>query len=198
MSTESARPSEASHDRRAVRTRDAVHAAAIALVTERGTSDVALAEIASAAGVSRQTIYLHYRDRDDALIAAAVDLFATHLVPTAEHADEDLAVNALATHFDAYRAFYRAMMDGPCGTQLNRRVFELIQPFNRQVVRGLLGNDIPDRVIGDISVVLTGGVEKFVTDWVVSVDPDAPEVFASRLMVAIQTMTHATERTETR
>lgn len=43
--------------------------AALLLLSERGGADVSMAEIASAAGVSRQAIYLHFRDRASLLTA---------------------------------------------------------------------------------------------------------------------------------
>lgn len=43
--------------------------AALALVTERGGADITMAQIAKAAGISRQALYLHFADRGELLIA---------------------------------------------------------------------------------------------------------------------------------
>ena len=52
-------------------TRTRILEAALALIVRRGGADVTMAEIAGAARVSRQTVYLHFADRADLLIALA-------------------------------------------------------------------------------------------------------------------------------
>lgn len=69
-------------------TRGRILAATKALLTERG--DVSLADVARAAGVSRQTVYLHFRDRGGLLLALV------------HHMDEELGLaDALAQVFAA-------------------------------------------------------------------------------------------------
>ena len=46
-------------------------AAAIGLIQEKGGADVTMAEIAKAAGLSRQGVYLHFEDREALLLALA-------------------------------------------------------------------------------------------------------------------------------
>ena len=43
--------------------------ATLALITTRGGADVTMAEIARAAGVSRQAVYLHFADRATLMVA---------------------------------------------------------------------------------------------------------------------------------
>lgn len=45
--------------------------AALKLITRRGGADVTMAQIASAARMSRQAVYLHFKDRGDLLVALA-------------------------------------------------------------------------------------------------------------------------------
>ncbi|HSL01305.1 MAG TPA: TetR/AcrR family transcriptional regulator [Rubrobacteraceae bacterium] len=52
-------------------TRSRILEAAWALVRDRGTNDVTLAEIAGAAGVSRQLVYFHFENRAGLLVAMA-------------------------------------------------------------------------------------------------------------------------------
>ena len=59
---------------RAVRSRAALFAAAVELVSVRGSANVPVTDLAEAAGVSRQLVYLHFADRDALLVAAATDL----------------------------------------------------------------------------------------------------------------------------
>ena len=61
-------------DRRVRRSRAALMAAAITLVTERGTADVPVSDLAEAADVSRRLVYQQFRDRDTLLLEAALDL----------------------------------------------------------------------------------------------------------------------------
>ena len=52
-----------------VPTRQKILASAMALIRRRKSADVSLGQIAAAAKVSRQAIYLHFRDRADLLVA---------------------------------------------------------------------------------------------------------------------------------
>ena len=52
-------------------TRTRILEAALTLIVRRGGADVTMAEIAGAARVSRQAVYLHFADRADLLIALA-------------------------------------------------------------------------------------------------------------------------------
>jgi len=45
--------------------------AALALIVKRGGADVTMMEIAKAAGVSRQAVYLHFADRAELLVSVA-------------------------------------------------------------------------------------------------------------------------------
>ena len=61
-------------DRRVRRSRAALMAAAVRLVSERGKTDIPITELAEAADVSRRVVYLQFADRDTLLVAAALDL----------------------------------------------------------------------------------------------------------------------------
>jgi AcrR family transcriptional regulator len=61
-------------DRRVRRSRAALFRAAVELVGEQGTSNVAVSELAAAADVSRQLVYQQFGDRDTLLLEAALDL----------------------------------------------------------------------------------------------------------------------------
>jgi len=51
--------------------RDRILDAALALITRRGDADVTMADIAKAARISRQAVYLHFTDRAELLVALA-------------------------------------------------------------------------------------------------------------------------------
>jgi AcrR family transcriptional regulator len=67
-------------DRRARRSRRALMRAAVALVGERGSTNVPVSDLAEAADVSRQLVYQQFGDRDTLLLEAALDLATDELV----------------------------------------------------------------------------------------------------------------------
>lgn len=71
-------------DRRVRRSRAALMAAAVRLVSERGTSDIPVTDLAEAADVSRRLVYLQFGDRDTLLTEAAIDLVRRELLPGPE------------------------------------------------------------------------------------------------------------------
>src|SRR2546421_10108622 len=83
MQSESSQESR-TRDRRVQRSRSALMAAAVRLVSERGTTTIPVTDLAEAANVSRQLVYLQFGDRESLLVEAAVDLLRRELVPRAE------------------------------------------------------------------------------------------------------------------
>src|SRR5688572_8440917 len=59
---------------RGPRSRPALRAPAVKLVTERETTSITVSELADAADVSRRVVYQHYEDKDALLLDAALDL----------------------------------------------------------------------------------------------------------------------------
>src|SRR5262245_49685676 len=108
-------------------------AAAITLVTERGTADVPVSDLAEAADVSRRLVYQQFRDRDTLLLEAALDLARRELLPGVTDGDGRGRALALARHMAAHRAFYRALLTGPCAFALGRALSGLFMPVNRHV-----------------------------------------------------------------
>ncbi len=62
----------ATDDSRAVRTRDALASALIALMHEKGFDDISVQEICERAQVGRSTFYAHFQDRDELFIRHTV------------------------------------------------------------------------------------------------------------------------------
>src|SRR5258706_15909316 len=96
-------------DRRVLRSRSALMRAAVALVAERGTAAISISDIAEAADVSRQLVFLHFGDRDALLLEAALDLARRELLPHLRDTPEAPIGHgrALATacHFADHRSF---------------------------------------------------------------------------------------------
>lgn len=188
------RSSRTSTDPRAERSREALFAAAIELVTRAATSDVSLAALAIESGLTRQTIYLHFADRDAVLIAAAVNLLSRELVEPARTRKEVVAALDLAEHFSRHRTFYAAMLSGSCVAELNRELLAVFLPVNEQLAITLAGSHGAERN-RDLALYLTGGTEKLVMTWMLSDDPEPAEQFAARLTAVVEALAGASTRT---
>jgi AcrR family transcriptional regulator len=174
-------------DRRVRRSRAALMHATITLVSERGTADVPISDIAEAANVSRPVVYQHFGDRDTLLLESALDLAARELMPRITDPDHALTSRAralaLPRHFADHRAFYRAMLTSSCAFALNRSLSGLLIPVNRQLVLQMFGESLDAQSVEDLATFLTGGAAAFVNTWVVeSPDPLDPEEFTDRLI----------------
>jgi AcrR family transcriptional regulator len=183
-------------DRRVRRSRSALLRAAVALVVDRGTTAVAISDIAEAADVSRQVVYQQFGDRDTLLLEAALDIARRELLPRMTDASHPLIGRApalaMARHFAQHRAFYRAMLTGSCAFGLTRALTGLLIPVNRQVVRQVLGERLDERTVDDLAMCLTGAGAAFFNTWVVEgADPLDPEEFTDRLMRMVSVLATA-------
>ncbi|MCC8246219.1 TetR/AcrR family transcriptional regulator [Saccharothrix luteola] len=181
-------------DRRVRRSRSALLGAAVALVAERGTTNIPISDLAEAADVSRQLVYQQFGDRDALLTAAALDLVETGLLPEvtrgADPSDEHARALTAARHFARHRPFYRAMLTGPCAYRLNVALSGLLSPFNRELVRRLPGAPQAPDVLDDLTAFVTGGWAAVVNTWVVEgPEPLDPAAFADRLMEVFSVIT---------
>jgi len=186
-------------DRRVRRSRAALMAAAIAVVAERDTTAVPISAIAEAADVSRQLVYQQFGDRDELLLAAALDLARRELLPCLVDVSDALTDRArplaMAQHFAAHRGFYRAMLTGSCAFALNKALSGLLVPANRQAVHRLFGDRLDPRTVEDLAVGLTGAGAALFNTWVVEgEDPLDPAEFADRLLRMMSAATAAMRR----
>lgn len=156
-------------------------AAAVRLASERGTTAVPVTDLASAANVSRQLLYLQFGDRDSLFVAAAADLVTRELL---EHADGDVRLGVLATmrHFAEYRPFYRAMLTGSCAFAMTRALNSVFGAVNRRVAEERFG-DLDETTAADLGTFLAGGAGAIINEWLVDgVDPLDPQELADRLL----------------
>ncbi|MGW1714098.1 TetR/AcrR family transcriptional regulator [Streptomyces sp. NPDC002156] len=175
-----------SQDRRALRSRAALMAAAVRLVSERGTTAIPVTDLTEAADVSRQVLYLQFGDRDVLLVEAAADLVRRELITEAdESGDAFSGVLAMARHFAAHRSFYRAMLTGSCAFAMTRTLNGLFGAANAKTVRELFG-ELDEQVARDLAAFVAGGTGAVVNDWLIDgadpLDPLDPEELARRLL----------------
>jgi AcrR family transcriptional regulator len=169
-------------DRRVLRSRSALFAAAVRLVSERATTAIPVADLADAADVSRRVVYLHFADGDSLLVEAAVDLIRRELIPQAEDgAGPFERVLAVARHFAEHRPFYRTMLTGPCAFALTRTLNSLFGSLNRDEVRELFG-EVDEATADDLSAFVAAGTGAIVHEWLIDgADPLDPAGLAGRL-----------------
>ncbi|GAA1749006.1 TetR/AcrR family transcriptional regulator [Nonomuraea bangladeshensis] len=158
--------------------------AAVRLVTKHGTTALPVGDLADAANVSRQLVYLQFGDRDALLVAAAADLVNRELIPEVsdDAAPHRTRLLAMARHFARHRPFYRAMLTGSCAfptaRALNRLFAGLVTADGLRQVFG----DLDDTTAGDLAKLVTGGTGAIVNDWLIDApDPLDPEELADRL-----------------
>ena len=177
-------------DRRVRRSRAALMAAAVRLVSERGTTDIPVTDLAEAADVSRRLVYLQFGDRDTLLTEAAIDLVRRELLPRAGDGDNPSeGVAALAQHFAAHRAFYRPMLTGSCAFAMTSTLNKLFGSLNRPAVRELFG-DLDRQTADDLSEFIAGGAATLVNNWVIDgTDPLDPQALTTRLLRLASTLT---------
>ncbi|WP_239157666.1 TetR family transcriptional regulator [Streptomyces sp. SID13726] len=151
--------------------------AAVRLVSERGTTSIAVTDITEAADVSRKLLYMHFGDREQLFTAAARDLLEREVLPPA---DDDVLESlrpqavAMAQHFARHRRFYRPMLTGACAYEMNRTVNEFFETLNLDSVT-VLYPDLDPGMARDLAAFLTGGASALVTAWVVE-GPDPLDV----------------------
>jgi AcrR family transcriptional regulator len=168
-------------DKRVLRSREALFTAAVRLVSERGTTAIPVTDLAAAADVSRQLVYLQFGDRDSLLVAAAADLVTRELLQETFD-DLQLATLATAQHFARHRPFYRPMLTGSCSYAMTRTLNEVFAPLNRHVLRERFG-DLDEDAAADLSKFAAAGAGAIINDWLVdSPDPLDPQEAADRLL----------------
>jgi AcrR family transcriptional regulator len=180
------------------RTRAALLSAAIALVSARGTANVPVSDIADAAGVSRQLVYLHFGDRDTLLLEAALDLTRREIAEPWKQAPCDTSVRehalAISRHFADHRDFYRAMFNSASAFALSRAVSGLLSPLRRDSLEARFGEVLPARLADDLGSFINGGSAALVHAWVTETDgPLDPEAMADRLLAVGQVLQAALE-----
>ncbi|WP_433427852.1 TetR/AcrR family transcriptional regulator [Nonomuraea sp. CA-141351] len=172
-------------DRRVLRSRAALMAAAVRLVSERGTTALPVGDLSDAADVSRQLVYLQFGDRDALLVAAATDLVERELIHEVGDGDAPLRARmlAMARHFARHRTFYRAMLTGSCAFPMTRALNRLFGSLVTMTSLREVFGDLDDATAQDLATMVTGGTGSIVNDWLVDADdPLDPEEMADRLL----------------
>jgi AcrR family transcriptional regulator len=181
-------------DRRVRRSRAALMAAAVRLVSERGTTALPVSDLSDAADVSRQLVYLQFGDRDALLVAAATDLVERELLPDVgdDGAPRRARVLAMARHFARHRPFYRAMLTGSCAFPMTRALNRLFGSLISMTGMREAFGDLDEATAQDLAAMITGGTGAIVNDWMIdAADPLDPEKLTDRLLGLTTAMTRS-------
>ncbi|MDO8358991.1 MAG: TetR/AcrR family transcriptional regulator [Devosia sp.] len=156
-------------DRRALRTRHALHQALIQLIFERDYDGISVADIADAANVGRSTFYAHFTDKDD-LLRGGIDqlravLFAEHSSDVAGETQAErrpLGFSRFMTgHMQEQLELYRALMRGRAGPIIMGQ----IRQFLSEIVRKELIASGGKRAAPELTVQFIVGAYASVLTW---------------------------------
>jgi AcrR family transcriptional regulator len=101
-------------DERAIRTRDRLGSAFVALIHEKPIEDVTVQDVLDRASVGRSTFYLHFRDKNDLLLSQLekfLEMMSTSLSIRKEVSHRVVPVAEFFTHIENQRRLYRILAD---------------------------------------------------------------------------------------
>ncbi|WP_162248343.1 MULTISPECIES: TetR/AcrR family transcriptional regulator [unclassified Rhodococcus (in: high G+C Gram-positive bacteria)] len=198
----------ANMDPRAVRSRELLLDAAAELVSHRDPAEVSITDIASAAGVSRPTLYLHFQDRDT-LFAAVV----RRRLQSIAALDDDVAVDRdqaersiglVVAELGSNREFYRKLIGAQSNSRSREQVMTVLREGLGQYLRQQrLGDTSPNsrqsRRLDEEAWFITGGMVTVLSKWLDGDHVDEPSEqrwLAERLWHLLSTVASAPEPQE--
>jgi AcrR family transcriptional regulator len=153
-------------DRRAVRTRKALHAALLALILRKDYEAITVQDIIDEADVSRSTFYAHYTGKED-LLRRGFERFRADLMEGRRGAvagsdgapGEPLRFSlAMFEHACEYKQIYRALVGGRGGTiavnELRRVLTEVVRKDQPRPHDDTVPPDVRIRFIVDTFVTM--------------------------------------------
>ena len=177
-------------DPRIERTREALRAALMALIEEKGFDAISVQDITERARLNRATFYLHYRDKQDLLIRtseAAFDLLVAEAGPidrgnlAFEKPPQQVVI--LFQHLAKHRDFYRVVLGRSGVPALVARMREYLVTFTQQHIASLhtlYPAAVP--ILDDrfISEYVAGALLSIIIWWLDNDLPHTPEYMADR------------------
>lgn len=170
-------------DRRIQRTQSLLREALVALILEKGYTQITVQDILDRANLGRSTFYAHYRDKDDLLLSGFGDMMAdferkysqisSHAVLT-QSAAEDFSL-FMFRHVDENKHIFKAMIGEKGG--------EIIENYARkaltQIVRAHIVANVGNRQLSipmDLLVhYVVSNYLAFLTWWLDHDTPYSPE-----------------------
>jgi AcrR family transcriptional regulator len=170
----SARQAAEIMDRRAARTRRALHRALMSLILRKGYEAITVQDIIDEANVGRSTFYAHYTGKED-LLRSGFQTLRTELTEAHRTAranidgsqDEPLGFSlAMFEHAAAYTDIYRALVGGRGGTVAVNEIRRILSEMVKKELSGVRHDEtIPQEVriqfvVGAFLTVLTWWLER--------------------------------------
>jgi AcrR family transcriptional regulator len=154
---------EGGMDRRAARTRRALHEALISLILRKGYDAITIQEIIDEADVGRATFYAHYRGKEDLLRggfeALRAELKAARGTGSSKRGveqDGPLAFSlAMFEHACAYRDVYRAMVGGRGGVVASDEIRRVLSEMVKEELSAFQDDSVVSRELALRFVVST-------------------------------------------
>jgi AcrR family transcriptional regulator len=142
-------------DRRAARTRRALHSALMSLILRKGYEAITVQDIIDEADVGRSTFYAHYTGKEDLLRSGFQTLRAelTEAQRTARpnidgSRDEPLGFSlAMFEHASGYTDVYRALVDGRGGVVAVNEIRRILSEIVKKELSGVRHDEtVPQEV----------------------------------------------------
>jgi AcrR family transcriptional regulator len=160
-------------DRRAARTRKALHAALMSLILRKGYDAITVQDIIDEADVGRSTFYSHYTSRDD-LLRSGFQMLRAELAEAQRAAakavasrDEPLGFSlAMFEHAGEYRHAYKALVGGRGGVIAVSEISRILSEIVKDELRDMQEDEaVPQEVriqftVGAFITVLTWWLER--------------------------------------
>lgn len=176
-------------DRRALRTRRALHQALIALILRKGYEAVTIQDIIDEADIGRSTFYAHYTGKEDLLRRGfeqlRAELAAARAAAATKRETGPLAFSlALFEHACSMKQVYRALLGGRGGVVATNEIRHVLADVVREDLADTWAENAPPR---DLAVQFVVSTFLTVLDWLLQrqpkVGPAEADVLFRRLVM---------------
>jgi AcrR family transcriptional regulator len=158
-------------DRRAARTRRALHGALMSLILRKGYEAITVQDIVDEADVARSTFYAHYTGKEDLLRSGfqtlRAELAEAQRAARGESQEVPLGFSlAMFEHASGYTDVYRALVDGRGGVVAVNEIRRILSEIVKKELSGVRHDEtVPQEVriefvVGAFLTVLTWWLER--------------------------------------
>ncbi len=170
-------------DRRTKRTRKMLEQALLDLIEEEGYDSITVQQITNQANIGRATFYLHYKDKEDLLLAtlqSVLEDIARFLQPLQPYdlLTEDNTLSAkIFQHVAEHRRLYRVLLGEKGAAFARNRLYAYVtKQAKYYVVTPLMQKISSPAVPGDLlASYLCGSLFALITWWLDQQQPPPPE-----------------------
>lgn len=168
-----------------MRSRERLLSAAAELIAARDPADVSITDIATAAGVSRPTVYLHFQDRET-LFAEVVrtrlqSLTSRERGTVVERSDAERSIGLVVKEIGSNQDFYRKLLGAQSNSRSREQVIAFLREevgryFRRQKFGDAEVSADQSRMLDEEALFVIGGMVTVLSNWLQLADiEDASE-----------------------